>query len=688
MMRHTLPLLLLIAALLPRIATAQPMPETTLPETVVQAPPPPAPAAQLVPAGLGVRAVTLDRATIQALPQGEDTALPQALLHTPGVVQDALGEIHIRGEHRGLQVRLNSIALPEGLSGFGPLFDLRSFSSVSLLTGALPAQYGFRTNAVLALRTRQEPGGSIGLYGGSRGTLQPHATWNGTVAGWEMLASGSLLQAQQGIENPAPSRTARHGATEQARGLLGAARQLDDDTRLTLLAGTAQSRFAIPARPGVEPGYGAADSANLRPRQWERGWFGTAAVQQQRGPLEWQLAGFLRRSSINYLADTQELALNGVASTTRRTSLAVGNQADARWTLNDSHTLRFGGQVMREQSAFRAANTVFPLDPDGSITGPALSLNDRSDRTGWQYGAYAQDEWRLAERLTLNLGLRADQMVNWVAAGQLSPRASLVWRPAASTTLHAGYARTFSPPAQELVPTAALGKYVGTSNAPYSLENGAVRPERAHRFGLGVSQGFGPLTLGVEGYAKIVRDLLDYGQFGNALIFTPFNYRQGRVNGLELSASWRAARWLGWANLAYSRSEGRDIRSAQFAIEPDELAQVARKYVRTDHDQALTASTGASWRPWEGSRISATALAGSGLRRGFANSEKTTGYATLNLGMAQQFALETEAVWTARLDIVNLLDARYRLRDGTGIGLGAPQYGVRRGVFVGLTRSW
>ncbi len=125
------------------------------------------------------------------------------LLQTPGVVQDSFGDIHVRGEHRNLQYRLNGVALPEGLTGFGQVFDARSLRSVSVLTGALPAQFGFRTNAVISLETRSgvlDPGGSVGIYGGSRGTIQPFATAAGTAGGWDLFGTGNFLRNDQGVD--------------------------------------------------------------------------------------------------------------------------------------------------------------------------------------------------------------------------------------------------------------------------------------------------------------------------------------------------------------------------------------------------------------------------------------------------------------------------------------------------------
>ena len=41
-----------------------------------------------------------------------------------------------------------------------------------------------------------------------------------------------------------------------------------------------------------------------------------------------------------------------------------------------------------------------------------------------------------------------------------------------------------------------------------------------------------------------------------------------------------------------------------------------------------------------------------------------------------------------RFDILNLFDASYQLRDGSGVGVGAPQFGLRRSFLVGLTQKF
>ena len=82
----------------------------------------------------------------------------------------------MRGEHANVQFRINGVELPEGLSVFGQALETRFARSVSLLTGALPAQYGFFTAGVLDIQTKTgltNPGFALTMYGGSFNWLEP-----------------------------------------------------------------------------------------------------------------------------------------------------------------------------------------------------------------------------------------------------------------------------------------------------------------------------------------------------------------------------------------------------------------------------------------------------------------------------------------------------------------------------------
>jgi outer membrane receptor for Fe3+-dicitrate len=109
--------------------------------------------------------------------------------------------------------------------------------------------------------------------------------------------------------------------------------------------------------------------------------------------------------------------------------------------------------------------------------------------------------------------------------------------------------------------------------------------------------------------------------------------------------------------------------------------------VNVDHQQAMTISTGGSYL------LSGTSLNGnltfqSGLRNGFANTTSLPSYTVLNLGASRKFNLSGMGQMEARLVLNNVLDKVYQIRDGSGIGVFAPQYGPRRGLFAGLSKKF
>ncbi len=77
------------------------------------------------------------------------------------------------------------------------------------------------------------------------------------------------------------------------------------------------------------------------------------------------------------------------------------------------------------------------------------------------------------------------------------------------------------------------------------------------------------------------------------------------------------------------------------------------------------------------------ALYGSGLRTSVntPNDSTVPAYYSVNLGAEQSFKLQKNEMLKARLDIVNVTDNSYELRDGSGVGVNAAQYGARLGFF-------
>ena len=70
------------------------------------------------------------------------------------------------------------------------------------------------------------------------------------------------------------------------------------------------------------------------------------------------------------------------------------------------------------------------------------------------------------------------------------------------------------------------------------------------------------------------------------------------------------------------------------------------------------------------------------------NDQALPAYATVNLSLVQKIPIKGTRGTQVRFDVLNVLDASYELRDGSGVGVGAPQFGLRRTFLVGLTQKF
>jgi outer membrane receptor protein involved in Fe transport len=424
------------------------------------------------------------------------------------------------------------------------------------------------------------------------------------------------------------------------------------------------------------------------------------SLQHSAGALSVQTSFIARYSSLDFSPDPAlgDLFFDGISQQASKRDVAFGVQSDAAYKAGEMHTLRAGLYVQRDDLTSNATAQVLATDPAGMpLPDPPLSIVDNGAKTQWIYSLYLQDEWKIAPRLTLNYGLRFDRFDAFVSESQLSPRVNFVWAASETTTVHAGYSRYFAPPPFELVGGEAVAKFANTTAAPAVTTDDPVKAERSNYYDLGVEQSVTrELTVGIDSYYKQSANLIDEGQFGAPIILTPFNYAHGQTYGVEFTGAYGGrGPFSAYANVALQRAIGKDIVSSQFNFDAAELAYIAGHYIHLDHEQQVTGSAGASYL-WLGTRFSADILLGSGLRAdlllpdgsSIPNGTHLPYYEQVNLGVVHDFERQGLTGLSARADVINLLDQKYEIRNGTGVGVGAPQYGPRRGYFLGFTQSF
>jgi len=655
---------------------------------------------EIVPS-LGATKRTLTAEQIDMQSQGNNAPFDQTLYRFPGVVQDELDKrLHVRGEEANLQYRINDVLLPDGLLGFGQELSPKFVDRLSLIVGTLPAQYGGRTAGIIDIRTKSGAslnGGDVSLYGGSYGLVNPSFEIGNAVGKWTYYVTGSFLRSGIGMANPASSATPLHDNTDQYKGLAYLSCYIDNTSRLSFILSAARSDFQLPNTPGQEATFQfdslmSFESSKLNENQNEQSYYEVAAYQKKTGPLNYQLAQFARYSDVLYIPDTiGDLMFNGVASRAEHSLKSAGLSADASLELAERHTVRVGLSFTAERAEVNTFNWVFPAAWNGSswqqTDSVPVVISDDKPKSVCLYSCYLQDEWKAMKELTINYGLRFDGLNAYLDEYQLSPRINAVYQPCRQTALHAGYARYFTPPPIEFVAPASIAKFSGTTYAanPDNSESSPVQSERYHYFDAGITQQLLPeLQVGLDGYYKLKQNVLDEGQFGPAMIFSPNNADHGFVRGLELTINFEKNGFSAFGNCAFCRAMAYGMISGQFQFDADELAYLQTHWYHLDHDQDITAAAGMAYKA-AGFKVYADVLYGSGLYGGFGNQQELPQYATLNPGFEYTVKMSGKSSLKARFDVVNAFDLVYEIRDGDGVGVFAPQFLPRRGFYGGLT---
>ena len=665
---------------------------------------------------LGASTYTLSNAAIQNLPGSDNQPINDIILQLPGVSQDQFGQFHVRDEHNGVQYRLNGVILPESIAVFGQTLSPRLIEKLDLVTGTLPAQYGLRTAGIIDITTKSglKDATTLSLYGGSHATIEPSVQLSGSSGATTWFASGDYKHNALGIDNVNGATRAIHDKTDQFSTFGYIDHILGDSDRIAFTGGYSNQHFQIPNPVGLQPGNGYAvngttafPSEALNQTQLQATGFGAISLLHSAGAFTAQTSLFARLSALDYHPDvTGELLFNGMAQAAAKRDVAFGAQLDGVYKLGETHTLRFGAFYQRDHSKTQTQTEVFPTSGDsydptqpdlgylpGSYTPgtPPIAFAQTTSVSQATYSAYLQDEWHITPRLVLNYGARFDENDAIRHERQLSPRVNMVWTPGNGLTLHAGYARYFSPAPFELVASSNLSQLFGTVATPNVRIANAAYAQRENYWDAGIQQKLLPgLVLGLDGYFRRSTHLVDEGQFGAPIILTPFNYGKGRIIGAEMSLNYTRHGFSAYANISADKAQGTNIVSNQYNFNAADLAYIATHYIYLDHNQTLTGSAGASYR-WShgalaGSRISADLIYGSGLRKqgDVPNGATLPAYATVNLSVGHSFGTSG---FDVRLDVENLFDKVYEIRDGTGVGVGAPSYGQRRGVFVGVSKT-
>lgn len=227
--------------------------------------------------------------------------------------------------------------------------------------------------------------------------------------------------------------------------------------------------------------------------------------------------------------------------------------------LGDSHLLTVGVSFRTDKS-----------DTNDYDVPYYRSYSDKSESTFYSGGkdriwaVFAQDEWSIADSLSLYLGCRYDSWRVYDGASgapgsearyesrtdsQVSPKVAAVWEVLEDTTLRGSIGHAFrAPTLYELYRT-------WSSWGTTYQSNPNLKPETLWAYELGADQGFldGWTRLSLTGYYNDIDDLIYYKVDSTAKTKTRMNAGKGRTIGVEFGVSQKIISWLrAWGNFTYT----------------------------------------------------------------------------------------------------------------------------------------
>jgi outer membrane receptor protein involved in Fe transport len=360
---------------------------------------------------------------------------------------------------------------------------------------------------------------------------------------------------------------------------------------------------------------------------------------------------------------------------------AGGVQAEGAYVLDPHHTLRAGGVV----STARLRNLLdLSVAAQGGMTVDHIAATSHAYRD--EASLFLQDEWGLADQLTLNLGGRLDHVGGIAHATRVEPRANLVWAGSSGLTLHAGYARYLVAPA--LYPADQLRQLGGISAAPNGLPD-RLRVETDDYYDVGVEQKWKAVTLGLDLFQRDARAMLASSPVGAPLLARPFNYRSGRIRGVEVRFLYAQGPLSAWANLTYLHGRAEGVLSGGAYLPTGLIAYLQTHRVEPEGVQPYSASAGASYHQGR-FHLSGTLLYGGGGQTSWQEDatapRRLPTYAQADFALLYRLDGLRDRPLDVRLDLINAFDRRYRLSDDGEMGI--PVWGPRRGLFVGLEQNF
>ncbi|HEY7307705.1 MAG TPA: TonB-dependent receptor [Bryobacteraceae bacterium] len=462
----------------------------------------------------------------------------------PGWLFEGNGVLHPRGSEYQTLFVVDGMPMDENRSpAFAPGLGTAEISSLNVLTGNIPAEYGRKLGGVIEITTAQDIHegihGSAEFGGGSFGT---ESGFLSGVYGWShgaltLTASGD--HTERYLDPPVLDNYTNAATSSSLSAVYD--QDLGESDRLHLAVHRRQTSFEVP-NENLQQAAGQLQNRN---------------APEDLGQVAWS-HGLTPRTLLNVRAVVEDLSANLWSNAFSTPIIAAQQRGFRRSYLNANlsgqfgrHTLQLGGDAI--YAPVTEALQYQITDPSYFDPGTPLTFDFRDHRLDREQALWAQDTIRLG-KLTLSAGLRWDHYSLIVRDHAFSPRLGVAWYvPRADLVLRFSYDRVFQTPALENLLLASSPQVDQLSPEVLRLP---VPPSRGNYIEAGFSQGIAKkLRLDATFYRRTFDDFADDDVFLNTGISFPIAFHGGQVRGVDVKLDLPAWRNLS-GYLSYSNMKG------------------------------------------------------------------------------------------------------------------------------------
>jgi outer membrane cobalamin receptor len=485
----------------------------------------------------------LDRAQLESTPTIGEDAL-RTIHGLPGLTSSGLSsQFNVRGgTNDEAMIYLDGVRLfdPFHLKHFQSLFSSispRVVDSMTVYTGAFPAQYGDRMSAVIEIDTLTptgEPTWEIGTSLFTTSFLGSGAFADGRGA-W-------LVSARRGnLDIFLEAGNSDVGSPRYFDTLAKLDYELAPDWTVHTGAMLVDDEISLNDTP---VGQADADYSDA---------YGWAGLRYDGERLDGQLTFSAARLSSARAGALDDPATSTGALRDDRSFDSDSIRTDWTFALSDRHLLGWGGELRSGTASYRYLSSVTASEPislPAPLTPVSGNLDTNTDVDGRNDAAYVNLRSRLSERVTTDLGLRRDAQ-SYLHDHQWSPRFNALFEISERLRLRTSWGRYFQ--AQRL--------------DELEIENDAdtffaVQESEHYVLGLEYLTGAGTL-LRFETYRKEIETVAPRSEnlFARVSLLPellPDRVRltaeTAELTGFELSIEGEHDRWLWWASLSRALS--------------------------------------------------------------------------------------------------------------------------------------